>query len=867
MSRTATADGADRLLHCSPDRTLLLTTDPTTGERLVAKVFVRGSMADAEREVATGQLVAHLGTLVGHRAGLDPASNRPCVFSRHVAGADLDTRVAAAGALPAAMVVELLQPVAATLAAMHTLAVPAAPHGLVHGDVKPKNLLATTAGALLLDFEHAAAVAAAGPGANAGGPRAGTSGFQAPEVELGAAPTPAADVFALGRTFAWLLDGGGARRLPQHPEVDRLVASCTAAAPGERPTMAAVAARLAELRALLAGDPGELALAAACTADVAAARKALAGVADAARRRPLERWLVRAERALRFAPDLLQVPAAEPAEPSALRRELSGVARVLGYFPRHAGALRWRQRLAAATGVLLSRAAAHASALRRAEEFAAAELWLEEALLLLREALGVPGGCPIPAPDEPRSVGLLHRDPLQFLHQQLLDVAAAREDLAAEAAAITAAEQRLDLTAAEAEIDRMAAHYGGASPTAARRRDQLHRLAFYLQRVARAKPNVERLGQLWDAAVLLPLRRLVDTCAAGALPGGRTEGPAGPVGLRSLQVTLVNLAEEFPHLDAHTGPALTCLGRALEHTTDQAGALLAEAQQALQAVPVPVRPLQIALGRLDAFRMLEAFVDRPERPRSQLQDGIEQLRLALEQARATRDRLAHGAEQALARGHWTTGLFDMERAVAGLPAGDDPEGEEARRLRDRLAEARRRKQEVDAAVRRNVELAGRYGVLQDDATSSFAARLQLLADRRDCLHFLTMHLPADRSALYGRDLREVETLIALEQAGQAETELDGAHDPFERLQIARSTVDRLGASFTATDLGNELPGRMQRLLEHWRTVAVQCQREVDRLLGERQARQRLRRRLVAVAALTVLATLTAVLLALRGGTA
>lgn len=206
-------------------------------------------------------------------------------------------------------------------------------------------------------------------------------------------------------------------------------------------------------------------------------------------------------------------------------------------------------------------------------------------------------------------------------------------------------------------------------------------------------------------------------------------------------------------------PALDALSHALEHSTDQAWSQLADSQQKLQAVPVPVRPIQIALGRLDTLRILEAFVDRPERPRSHLLDGLESLRLALEQARDARSSRAR-AEQALARGHWTTGLFDMERAVAGLNQADENDREEAQRLQDRLAEARRRKQEIEAVVRRNVELATRYGMLQDEASSSFADRLQTLADRRDGLLFLAMNLPAERGALLPRPARS-RALIAL----------------------------------------------------------------------------------------------------------
>ena len=42
---------------------------------------------------------------------------------------------------------------------------------------------------------------------------------------------------------------------------------------------------------------------------------------------------------------------------------------------------------------------------------------------------------------------------------------------------------------------------------------------------------------------------------------------------------------------------------ALLHLTEQAWQQLDDAEQRLSIVPVPVRPLQLALGRLDTFRM------------------------------------------------------------------------------------------------------------------------------------------------------------------------------------------------------------------------------------------------------------------------
>jgi hypothetical protein len=613
--------------------------------------------------------------------------------------------------------------------------------------------------------------------------------------------------------------------------------------PTRRPDAGEVAATLRELAARLAEDGDEVVL-------DAAARGNLDAAPPTTTRPALAAWQRRCLGRLRRLPQLLTIPRALPTEPAVLRRELATAARVLQRFPRHRETLQWRRTLCLAAGRLLNEAAAHTGNLRRSEEFDAAAEWLDEARQLARDCLLLPGGCPIPLAT-PAAATRLHRDPIDYLQQLERQLASAREELEQETQAIFAAESRLDLAGTQQAIESMAARYGGVSPTATKQRDQLHRLGFYLERIARAQPNVERVATLWDAVALAPLTAFV-TAAVGAVQGrSRHEASAGVVGLRSLQITLVNLSEEFPHLPA-VSPAYETLSQALFDLTDRAWQALNEAEALLRAVPVPVRPLQAALARLDTFRILEAFVDRPEQPRSQLQDAIEALRLRLDQARATRDRLAEGAESALARGHWTTGLFDMERAVAELNPLDEHDRAEASRLEARLADAKRRRLEVDAAVRRNVELTTRYGTLQDDPSSSFADRLQALAGRRDCLHLLTMNVVADRALLYTKDLRDVETQITLEHTALAEQQLDGTSELTERAQIIRATVDEIAAAVASAGHEAEAPGRLLRLLEHWRKLAAQCQQATERLHQERAAAAHRRHRRWTVAAIAML---------------
>ena len=87
----------------------------------------------------------------------------------------------------------------AQVAAASTTCTPTSPP-IVHGDVKPANIVRTPDGrVVLVDFDIA--------GAHAGGVPMGTAGYVAPEVGAGEKPTPAADVYGLAATAVALLNG------------------------------------------------------------------------------------------------------------------------------------------------------------------------------------------------------------------------------------------------------------------------------------------------------------------------------------------------------------------------------------------------------------------------------------------------------------------------------------------------------------------------------------------------------------------------------------------------------------------------------------------------------------------------------------
>ncbi len=219
--------------------TVLRALDHETGRMVGLKVRPRGSTTDR------GSLLSEARILLG----LEPhpllcrvledffTADRYFLVMDWVEGVTLADVVHDAGrGLPLPEVVRYLSQVAEALDHLHRHRPP-----VVHGDVKPANVIVTPSGrAVLVDFgiSHRAPVGGS-PKPTAG--LTGTAGYAAPEVGSGLAATPAADVFSLAATAFALLTG----RPPQ---------------PGARPAwtgMDAERARLLEfaLRRGLAVDP------------------------------------------------------------------------------------------------------------------------------------------------------------------------------------------------------------------------------------------------------------------------------------------------------------------------------------------------------------------------------------------------------------------------------------------------------------------------------------------------------------------------------------------------------------------------------------------------------------------------------------
>ena len=152
-----------------------------------------------------------------------------------VLGGSVRDLLAARGALPAGLVAELLGQLLDALTAVHA-------HGLVHGDVKPSNLLlrgGQRPHLLLADFGVATR-----SGDPAAGP-VGTPAYLAPERLAGRPPYPTQDVYAAGLV---------ARRALAGPApLLTLCDSMTRPEPELRPTAAAARRRLRELTGGIVG--------------------------------------------------------------------------------------------------------------------------------------------------------------------------------------------------------------------------------------------------------------------------------------------------------------------------------------------------------------------------------------------------------------------------------------------------------------------------------------------------------------------------------------------------------------------------------------------------------------------------------------
>ncbi|MGA5037393.1 serine/threonine-protein kinase [Streptomyces capoamus] len=131
----------------------------------------------------------------------DPEAENPWLATAYVPGPTLDQHVTARGPLTEGSLYAFATATAQALATIHAA-------GVVHRDVKPQNVLLTSAGPRVLDF--GIAHAADGTSVTRTGLMTGTPGWISPEQYRAGTAGPAGDVFAWGALVAYAATG----RLP-----------------------------------------------------------------------------------------------------------------------------------------------------------------------------------------------------------------------------------------------------------------------------------------------------------------------------------------------------------------------------------------------------------------------------------------------------------------------------------------------------------------------------------------------------------------------------------------------------------------------------------------------------------------------------
>ncbi|MFF8839656.1 serine/threonine-protein kinase [Streptomyces sp. NPDC015130] len=217
---------------------------------LVAVKQVHAELADDEgfrsrfrREVDASRRVS--GAYTAPVVDADPDAPTPWLASLFLPGLPLSD-VLADGVLPEEAVRQLAAGLAQALVDIHRA-------GLVHRDLKPSNVMLTDDGVRVIDF----GIARAGDQLTKlthTGALIGSPAFMAPEQITGGAPTPAADVFALGAALVVActgrtpFSGGSAPALMysiahEEPDLDavppglrELLAACLAKDPAARPS-------------------------------------------------------------------------------------------------------------------------------------------------------------------------------------------------------------------------------------------------------------------------------------------------------------------------------------------------------------------------------------------------------------------------------------------------------------------------------------------------------------------------------------------------------------------------------------------------------------------------------------------------------
>jgi serine/threonine-protein kinase len=182
--------------------------DPFIGRIVAIKIFpteiARGEAREKFFQEARviGQ-ISHPCILTLHDMGIDEASQTPYLVMEFVEGQPLD-RILEKGAVPFPRACAWIGDIAVALGVAHR-------KGVIHGDVKPANILITAEGRVKLSDFGMARVASRDTGSS---PLLGTPAYWCPEQIMGRPQDARSDIFSLGGVLYEMLTGSS----PFHAE-------------------------------------------------------------------------------------------------------------------------------------------------------------------------------------------------------------------------------------------------------------------------------------------------------------------------------------------------------------------------------------------------------------------------------------------------------------------------------------------------------------------------------------------------------------------------------------------------------------------------------------------------------------------------
>ncbi len=806
------------------------------------KQFRPGDRATRDHEAAA--LAKAKGPLVPPVLAQGEDAGGPWLELANCGDVDLRQLIASSGPLPSDAALTLASSCAQALLQVHQ-------RGVVHGDVKPANFLLDNTGKLgIVDFENA--VWREGERIRRPvrkGFTGGTHGYAPVQARLGHVPDPSFDVFGFGATIHFILvgrrpplheDGSFDERLLQRlrptlaPSLGKLIHDCLAREAEARPKIEELPRRIEQLTvpthpdiefevALLEGRSADPELGQAQERVIALRShwgqrldRILQEIPISEIDQPIEDRLDAAERFCRAAALCLRFAPLLPRLRERLARAQIKIPQLLLILPGEAKRL-------LGTGQLTSSSELATRAKKLATLLAEIPLERQDAAEILASVLRA-------AESIQRHVEA--EEPKQRELWQQLETA----------------ESQLDLGRAREFLQELQERYSGTTPFTTAARDRLHRLGWLLERLSGGRPQVERAAQLLSNHACPELLRLFTRIEENL---GRDRIERQEINLDLVARVLGELLESHPRLDLNGARReLKQLRLGLSQRVIQ---LLDSMDTRLHSDPVPIRPLIQDLEEIDRILLLGALIDTRDASRSALVDRLERLRLRVEEISEQGQRLMQGAKDQFDHGRLTTALFDLERALKATER--EGAGEEAKDsqlgIREELERIRHLREEVQAATRRNRELAEMHHRLTAQGQESLDARQRLQEERGELLQFLIEHGSRAFAPRYRTELFDLGLTTARERAESGEIAYLHEQSPEAQKRIAQELLQLLEK--TRSELAIPKDGPLATIEDRWRSYYERAAGDARDLReqAEREARRKLQ--LLLSAALLLLA--------------